>query len=55
MTDDTPCPRPDVVTKKDAAGRWRAACLSCTRGSAASFHKPIADAWRDAHNRRGAA
>lgn len=41
--------RPDVVTRKDAGGRWHAQCLSCMDSSPASFHRPIVDDWRRTH------
>lgn len=41
--------RPDVVTRQDGAGRWRAQCLTCMQGSTPSFHKPVAEDWRKAH------
>jgi hypothetical protein len=40
---------PDIVTKADTAGRWRAQCLSCMDGSNPNFHKPIADQWKKTH------
>lgn len=41
--------RPDIVSRQDSAGRWRATCLTCMEGSTPSFHKPVAEDWRRAH------
>lgn len=43
------CLRPDIVTAKNPAGRWRSTCLTCMDGSMASFHRPVAEDWRRAH------
>lgn len=40
---------PDIVIRRDTAGRWLGTCLACGEQTRASAHKPLVEQWHKAH------